>query len=197
MCIAGLPSAYTLTRKDLISVFIYYVYAYLRKDGTPYYIGKGKNDRAWKKHAVKLPTNPHNIVILESNLSELGAWALERRYIKWYGRKDLHTGILRNLTDGGDGPAGKTPWNKGKKLPPFSDETKQKIRKSAIGRKLSNDTKLKMSLIRKNKPKSEEHKSKLPFNKSIECPHCHKIGQMANMKRHHFDNCKLLLNAVL
>ena len=29
-----------------------------------------------------------------------------------------------------------------------------------------------------------------PFQKKVECPHCGKIGQLANMKRHHFDNCK-------
>jgi hypothetical protein len=103
-----------------MNLLVFYVYAYLREDGTPYYIGKGKDYRAYdhsKYHIIQPPKNKSRIVFLETNLSEIGAFALERRYIKWYGRKDLGTGILQNRTDGGEGQSGTIPWNKGKSCP--------------------------------------------------------------------------------
>lgn len=87
---------------------IFYVYAYLREDLTPYYIGKGSKDRAWKSHTRSngtnlLPKDSKKIVILKEFLSENEAYDYETELIKQYGRKDLGTGILRNKTDGGRG----------------------------------------------------------------------------------------------
>lgn len=86
----------------------YYVYAYLRQDGTPYYIGKGKNDRAWQKysHTVAVPTDLSRIQIIKENMDERDALDFEIELISKYGRKDLGTGILRNKTNGGDGTSG-------------------------------------------------------------------------------------------
>ena len=81
----------------------YYTYAYLREDRTPYYIGKGKGRRLYKKRSkgVNAPKDKSRILILKQNLTEEESFRHEVYMIAVFGRKDLGTGILHNRTNGG------------------------------------------------------------------------------------------------
>jgi len=85
----------------------YYTYAYLREDGTPYYIGKGKGKRAYQPYSRNAKCPPkERILFLKINLTEEEAFRHEVYMIAVLGRKDIGTGILRNMSNGGEGSAG-------------------------------------------------------------------------------------------
>jgi hypothetical protein len=147
-----------------VRVEMYYTYAYLREDGTPYYIGKGSGRRIYSTNRkFKPPKDKSRIIFLKQNLTEEEAFKHEIYMIAVFGRKDLGTGILRNQTDGGDGVSGLirdeetkkkiSDGISGKNHPmygkvgklhhgygiPCSDETKQKISNTLKGRPLPKD----------------------------------------------------------
>jgi|688.fasta_scaffold580148_2 hypothetical protein len=137
----------------------FYTYAYLREDRTPYYIGKGQNDRIYRKSGKPcgVPKNKSRIIFLKKNLTEQEAFNHEKYMISVFGRKDLGTGILRNKTNGGEGPGGRILTEtqrqsviesnikrKGKKLK-LTEEARNKISERNKRRKFSKETKQKIS----------------------------------------------------
>ena len=125
----------------------YYVYAFLRsKDSvtgpkySPYYIGKGNAHRAFSgnRAGAPLPKDKSFIVFIQEGLTEQESLDLERYCIALYGRADLGAGILRNLTDGGEGVSGLV----------FSEESRRRLSESHVGFRHSKETKLKMSRSR-------------------------------------------------
>ena len=143
----------------------YYTYAYLREDGTPYYIGKGKGKRVYNCHIRQNKTNlkpkdTSRILLLKENLTEEEAFKHEIYMIAVFGRKDLGTGILRNRSDGGEGPSGAVR----------SKETRRKISESKKGISPSKDSKRKMSEAKKGKSPSKEHRRKLSESRKGKLP---------------------------
>lgn len=117
----------------------YYTYAYLRLDGTPYYIGRGKGRRAFAKNHTVPPPTRDRVLFLKTGLTFAESVDHERYMIAVLGRKDLGTGILRNLTDGGEGTSGRV----------VSEDTKQKTAKKLLGRTHQNGHKISRALMGK------------------------------------------------
>lgn len=173
----------------------YYIYAYIRskdtefaKAGTPYYIGKGTGQRAFcksghNKNNVTVPKDKNLIVIMEDNLTEIGAYALERFYIRWYGKECDSSGILRNIGDGGEGATG-----------PKTKEHGRAISKARTGKKYGALTPEHRAKIGKASGASRKGKPNGRAGQIATCPHCGKTGGATGLKVWHFNNCKLNVN---
>jgi hypothetical protein len=137
----------------------YYVYQYLREDGTPYYIGKGKGSRAYLNgRSTPKPPDLNRIQFVKENLTEDEAFALERNLIAKYGRKDLGTGILRNLTEGGEGVSGRMA-----KL----ESIEKRVAKNT-GKKRTLEQKKRMSLAQKDRvPTAYTEEQKAEISRKI------------------------------
>lgn len=125
---------------------IFYVYLHIKKDtGEPFYVGKGKNNRAFSKQNRNKHWNNivnkygFDIILLEENLTDKDALTKEVYWIKRIGRKDLKQGPLVNFTDGGEGSS--NPSEETRKKMSFnarnrSKETREKLSKASKGRQV-------------------------------------------------------------
>jgi len=131
----------------------YYTYAFLRKDGTPYYIGKGRKKRIYDKRGRPCSYPPDNsrVIFLKKNLSEEEAFKHEVYMIFLYGRKDLGEGILQNKSNGGEGASGRVQ----------TFETRKKISESKIGENNPSYGKSGEKAFHYGKRHSEETRNKL------------------------------------
>ena len=173
----------------------YYTYAYLREDGTPYYVGKGNKNqyRAYGRHRQGLtPKDRNRILILKSNLTEEEAFKHEIYMIAVFGRKDLGTGILRNLTNGGEGTCGykhsaeEIERRRGRKQKPRSAEYCKEVSermKKMIRTEESNKKRSETMRGVKRRPRTEEEKRKISESvkgmkyKPRSEEHCKKISE--------------------
>jgi len=139
-----------------------YIYRHIRLDkNEPFYIGIGGFDKTdngykrafdktrrssfWKKIVNK---TEYIVDIVMDNLSFEECCDKEIEFIKIYGRIDKKTGILCNLTDGGESGRGRV----------VSDITKDKLRNRIVTKKMYN------ALNRKGKNHTEVSKEKMRNN---------------------------------
>ena len=143
----------------------FYIYGYFEPGSeVPFYIGKGRGKRAYvhlePKHLQREQWPFHRrlrkmvgaevrprIEIIERGLTEDAAFAAERRLIATYGRRNNRTGVLLNLTDGGDGPVGRV----------VSQETRELLSQINTGKTVSPEVRAKMSAALKGRKHSPEH----------------------------------------
>jgi len=133
------------------------VYRHIRLDkNEPFYIGIGTDEKRafvkrgrsdyWKNIVSK---SDYEVQILFNDLTWDEACEKEVELINLYGRKDLGTGTLVNMTDGGHYHLN------------LSEESRIRMRNSQLGKKQSDETKARKSRSLKGMKRSEEVKARM------------------------------------
>jgi anti-sigma28 factor (negative regulator of flagellin synthesis) len=138
------------------------VYIHKRKDTNEvFYVGIGKirrpYDKAKRNKYWQSIVNKHgyNIEIIHKNLSWKKACKIERQLILQYGRCDLGTGVLVNMTDGGEGNQNII----------YTDEWREKQKIASTGRIQSEETKKKRALRQTGIKFSKDRKKNISKSK--------------------------------
>lgn len=137
----------------------YVIYRHLKPNGEVFYIGIGSEKRAYQKNPRSdfwkrvVSIHGYEVQILKSDLSWKDACELEILLISWYGRRNLNTGTLVNMTEGGDGSVGYSPSEESRrsrsekmKGVPKSEKARKNMNKSKIGKSISEEHRLKCKL---------------------------------------------------
>ena len=138
------------------------VYLHRRNDNNQvFYVGIGSKYRAnaikqrtdwWKRIVNKYG---HTVEIIKENLKWYDAATIEIDLISKYGRMDLGTGVLCNMTDGGEGAKGRI----------LSESHKEAIRIANTGKKHSLETREKLSIANTGNIQSQESIDKQVLSK--------------------------------
>lgn len=163
------------------------------RNGDPKYVGIGGEHRAFR-HLQGNGSSNKGLQAFIEEMKSVGisikpimipqeskeqAKKTEIYMIKLYGRVDLGTGTLFNLTDGGDGMLNPSPYIKEiMRGVNSSDAHRKALSESLKGRKFSDDHKEKLSKAARKR------------QAILTCPHCQKQGNECGMKTWHFDNCR-------
>jgi hypothetical protein len=189
-----------------------------------FYVGIGKTKkRAFSKSTRNalwsniVSKHEYIVEVLYEDISWEEACIHEKRLIKEFGRRDIGTGCLANMTDGGDGAANLSAESR-KKISVTSTgrvkslECRSKLSAKTCGENsimygkkgplhpkfgkkyiFSDEHKQKLSDVRRGRKYTEKHKQAMQVPKGPQeikiCPYCNKTGGNA-MTRWHFDNCK-------
>lgn len=134
---------------------IYYVYVHLDMDGRIFYVGKGKDRRAWSKCGrnkdwIDVASNGYTVNVVKDGMPECCAMIYEMALIHSIG-----VGNLTNRSTGGEGSSGAVRsdeskrryslskmGNKSRLGIPHTDATKRKIGDAHRGKIVSNEARI-------------------------------------------------------